>query len=222
MLPDVVLAVRDEGDPAAPPVLLLHGLGRDGGDLAAVATALAGSHRVISPDLRGHGVSGRAERYGFRPMRGDVVRLLDALDIARADIVAHSMGATVAWLVAEAHPERVRRLVAIDTVPPRGRAEYEEPDEPDADEELPFDWPLLPAVLRDLAEPDPSWWDRLAAVTAPALLLGGGPDSHTDQATLAEAAALVPDCRLVVLGGGHRLHTTRTAELLAEVVPFLR
>ncbi len=221
VLPEVVLAVRESGDDAAPPVVLLHGFGRDGSDLAAVATALAPWHRVIGPDFRGHGASGRAALYGFGPMRDDVVRLLDSLRIERADIVAHSMGATVGWLLAEAHPDRVRRLVSIDTVPPRGWEEYEEPEAPGQDEQLPYDWPVLPAILRDLAQPDPVWWDQLGSVTAPTLLLGGGPDSHIDEATLAEAAALVPDCRLVVLGGGHRLHTTRTVELLAEVVPFL-
>lgn len=218
-LPDVVLAVRVDGDPAAPAVLLLHGLGRDGSDLAAVGAALAPRHRVIAPDLRGHGGSGRAQRYGFGPMREDAVGLLDALGVDRADVVGHSMGATVAWLLAEEHPDRVRRLVVLDTVPPRGRREYEPPEEPD--EELPFDWPLVPAVLRDLAQPDPAWWDRLGDITAPTLLIGGGPDSHVEQAELAAAASMVPDCRLVTLGGGHRLHVTSTAELTAEVVPFL-
>lgn len=76
-------------------------------------------------------------------------------------------------------------------------------------------------MLRRARRARPSWWDRLGDVTAPALLLGGGPDSHVDQADLAEAASLVPDCRLVVLSAGHRPHVTRTAELLAEVEPFL-
>lgn len=220
-LPGVRIMVRTEGDQSAPPVLLLHGLGRDGSDLSPVGSALAGDHWVISPDQRGHGASGRADEYGFEWMRDDAVRLLDALGIERADLVGHPMGANVAWLVAAHYPDRVRRLVALDAVPPRGRRAFEPPQEPDADEDLPFDWPLYPAVLRELAEPKPDWWARLRDVTAPALIVGGGRDSHVDQATLADAASLVADCRLVIVGGGHRLHVARTAELLSELTPFL-
>lgn len=103
-LPGVRIMVRTEGDQSAPPVLLLHGLGRDGSDLSPVGSALAGDHWVISPDQRGHGASGRADEYGFEWMRDDAVRLLDALGIERADLVGHSMGANVAWLVAAHYP----------------------------------------------------------------------------------------------------------------------
>lgn len=68
-LPGVRIMVRTEGDQSAPPVLLLHGLGRDGSDLSPVGSALADDHWVISPDQRGHGASGRADEYGFEWMR---------------------------------------------------------------------------------------------------------------------------------------------------------
>lgn len=125
--------------------------------------ALADDHWVISPDQRGHGANGRADEYGFEWMRDDAVRLLDALGIERADLVGHSMGANVAWLVASHYPDRVRRLVALDAVPPRGRRAFEPPQEPDADEDLPFDWPLYPAVSG--SSPSPSRTGGLAFAT---------------------------------------------------------
>jgi pimeloyl-ACP methyl ester carboxylesterase len=61
-----------------------------------------------------------------------------------------------------------------------------------------------------------------AQITAPSLVLGGGPSSHIDQAELAAVAAAVPDCQLVTIpDAGHSIHARRPAEFLAAVVPFL-
>ncbi|MFC3995396.1 alpha/beta fold hydrolase [Nocardiopsis sediminis] len=98
------------------PVVLLHGFGtshhanwmRTGWD-----TALAG-RTTVGPDLRGHGGSGRPhEHRAYLPeaMADDVVRLLDVLDIERADLVAYSMGSRLAWELALTRPDRVRRAV---------------------------------------------------------------------------------------------------------------
>jgi hypothetical protein len=35
---------------------------------------------------------------------------------------------------------------------------------------VPFDWAVVPAILGELNQPDPAWWDRLTAITAPTLL----------------------------------------------------
>jgi pimeloyl-ACP methyl ester carboxylesterase len=51
------LAFEEWGDPAAPPALCVHGLTRNGRDFDELAKALAGSHRVICPDLPGRGNS---------------------------------------------------------------------------------------------------------------------------------------------------------------------
>jgi pimeloyl-ACP methyl ester carboxylesterase len=86
-----------------------------------------------------------------------------------------------------------------------------------------YDWRLAGTLVRQLAQPDPAWWDRLTEIEAPSLVIGGGPTSHIDQAELAEVAARIPDCRLVTVpDAGHAVHTNRPPEFLAAVEPFLR
>ena len=51
-------------------------------------------------------------------MDADFRAFVDALQLDRFSLVAHSMGANVAWLFAARTPERVERLVIEDTAPP--------------------------------------------------------------------------------------------------------
>ena len=70
--------------------------------------ALAGRHRTIAFDLRGHGRSGKPHdprQYG-REMALDVVRLLDHLQLDRAHIVGYSLGAHIVAQLLSLHPER--------------------------------------------------------------------------------------------------------------------
>ena len=110
---EVTLHVRVGGQ--GPAVLLLHGYGETGDMWAPLAAALVPDHTVIVPDLRGMGLSSRpAEGYDKRTQAGDMIRLLDALAVPRADVVAHDIGNMVAFALAVEHPERVSRLVVMD------------------------------------------------------------------------------------------------------------
>jgi len=76
--------------------------------------------RVIAYDARGHGLSGysRSKRdYDTAALAGELVGLLDALGLARVSICGTSMGATSALQVAQAHPDRVDRLVLRTPAP---------------------------------------------------------------------------------------------------------
>jgi pimeloyl-ACP methyl ester carboxylesterase len=217
----VTLSVVTWGDRADPPVVLLHCLAGDAGDWAVVAAALAADRRwVVAPDMRGHGASGRTPGYSLDLMRADVLALADALGIERFDLVGHSMGGSVAVLVAEAAPHRLSRLVLEDTAPATGKREFPVPPA-EAPEEVPFDWPMLQAVIAELNDPDPRAWDELPRITAPVLVVGGGATSANDQGELAELAARVPDGRVVTIDVGHHVHTTAPEEYLAAVRPFL-
>lgn len=97
-----------------------------------------------------------------------------------------------------------------------GRAAGERPDGP-----LPFDWAVVPAIYAQLNEPDPAWWDRLTGITAPTLVIAGGPASHVPQDKVAEAAARLPHGTLQVIPAGHEVHANRPAEFTAAVLEFL-
>jgi 3-oxoadipate enol-lactonase len=170
--------------------------------------------------MRGHGASGRTPDYSFAVMRDDVLALADSLGLRRFDLVGHSMGGSVAVLVAETAPERLTRLVLEDTAPATGAREFPVPPA-EAPEEVPFDWPMLQAVIAELNDPDPLAWDELPRITVPVLVVGGGPASANDQGELAALAARVPDGRVVTVDVGHHVHTAAPGEFLSYVRPFL-
>ncbi|MUN41581.1 alpha/beta fold hydrolase [Actinomadura litoris] len=81
--------------------------------MAALAEA---GYRAIAPDIRGHGRTDApvgVEAYGMRTMMADITALMDALEVSEAAMVGHDQGALLAWALAEAHPERVRAIIAL-------------------------------------------------------------------------------------------------------------
>ena len=102
-----------------PAVVLLHGYGETGDMWAPLAAELARDFTVIAPDLRGMGLSARADN-GFdkKNQAEDVAGVMDALGVANADVVAHDIGNMVAFAFAAQHPGRVRRLVMMDAPVP--------------------------------------------------------------------------------------------------------
>jgi pimeloyl-ACP methyl ester carboxylesterase len=121
----VELAVLDEGD--GRPVLLLHGFPDSSHVWRHQVPALVDrGFRAIAPDLRGFGESDRpedVEAYRLRHSVADVVAVLDALDVARADVVGHDWGAGLAWAVAAFVPDRVQRLVVLSVGHPAASRE---------------------------------------------------------------------------------------------------
>jgi 3-oxoadipate enol-lactonase len=105
------LALAVSGKPDASPVVLLHGAPNDKSTWDEVAPTLACRHRVYAVDLRGFGDSDRPGTYSFELMRDDVAGLAETLDAPRYAVVGHSMGGTIAWLLAQRHPERISHLV---------------------------------------------------------------------------------------------------------------
>jgi 3-oxoadipate enol-lactonase len=80
---------------------------------------------------------------------------------------------------------------------------------------------LVPAIIDAVDAGDPSAWAGLAAITAPALLVGGGQKSHVSQDKLAEAAGRIPRGELVTIDAGHHVHADRPEEFAAAVLAWL-
>ena len=103
---------------AGPATLLLHGIGHAGRQWDFFARAVDRRLRLIAPDARGHGDSVKpATAYAPADFVADVVAILDTLGLPRVVLVGHSMGGAHALAFALAHPERIARLVVIDTGP---------------------------------------------------------------------------------------------------------
>ncbi len=217
---DVRLAYRVSGPAGAPPLVLLPALGETAADWAVVAAHLSGTFRCYALDLRGHGRSDRPGRYSIELMREDLWAFLDALGLDRVGLLGHSLGALVALVAAMDRPDRVDRLVLEDPPPPRPAVPPRElPPRPPGP--LDFDWALVPALTAQRNAPDPAWWDGLTRISAPTLVVAGGPASHLPQDEIAELAARIPRARLVTIPAGHLVHTTEPARFLAVVDEFL-
>ena len=124
--------VRDTGPREAQAVVLLHGFGSSLHTWEPWAEALSANRRVVRIDLPGAGLSDPDPDRNYRTGHevALLVALLDALSIGQADLVGHSMGGKLAWAMAAAHPDRVRRLVLVspDGYPPPGATLGKEPD----------------------------------------------------------------------------------------------
>ena len=213
------LAYRAWGAPGAPPLVLLHGLGEGSADWDGVAPAFAAHYRVYALDLRGHGRSDWPGAYSVELMSADVLGFLDALGLDRVDLIGHSMGGLVGYLLAGDHPGRVGRLILEDVAALRPR-ERGAPERPAGD--VPFDWEMVLAIRGQIDNPDPAWLERLGRITARTLVIGGGPASHIPQDRVAELARRIPGARLETIPAGHLVHAEEPAAFTRSALAFLR
>jgi len=111
----VRLHVRRVVDPAAPPVLCLHGLGVGGIVFQNFARRLLPHLAIVAPDLRGHGQSDTPPSgYAPRDYALDMVELIEADLVPPVPVVGHSLGAFVGLQLAEIRPDLVSWLVLLD------------------------------------------------------------------------------------------------------------
>lgn len=96
-----------------PPIVLVHGVTLGVATWAPQLRRLADGHRVIALGQRGHGRSLAGEGgYSLERLADDLLEVLDALEVAGAVLVGHSMGGMVSLLAAVRRPDDLRRHVA--------------------------------------------------------------------------------------------------------------
>jgi pimeloyl-ACP methyl ester carboxylesterase len=238
----VGLFFTDDGN--GMPVLLHTGGGGDGRmwELAGYTRALSGFRRLVL-DHRGHGRSDRPTDPGEHRIGeyvADVLAVLDAAQVERAAIVGYSAGASVAYAVAAAHPDRVSAVAALGNVPV-----------PDLDPTADLDLAALVrsrgmrALMEELAaaetEPAPAWlvdnladtpaemfallleawadedsFDDLTRIACPTLLVCG--ELEQEPSAPSRAAGQLADGRAVVLPGFGHLQTFWHGEVTAPIV----
>lgn len=96
-----------------PAVLLVHGLAGAPVNWIEVAPALLAGHRVLAPDLPGHGASPALAGGGAEAFADALAAVLERLEAAPAVVVGHSFGAHLALLLARRHPALVGGLVLV-------------------------------------------------------------------------------------------------------------
>lgn len=120
---EVELSVIDTGPGPSSTVILLHGWP----DRALmwrhqIAALSAAGHRVIAPDLRGFGDSDKpegTENYQMHHLIGDVLGLMDALEVPTAKLAGHDWGSALGWLIPTVAPQRIEKYAALSVGHPR-------------------------------------------------------------------------------------------------------
>jgi len=101
---------------SGPTVVLIHGMVNSSRHWQEVALRLAGSHRVIAPDLIGHGDSATPRGdYSLGAHAATIRDLLTTIGVEQATIVGHSLGGGVAMQFFYQFPQRTERLVLISS-----------------------------------------------------------------------------------------------------------
>ncbi|WP_433523068.1 alpha/beta fold hydrolase [Nocardia pseudovaccinii] len=239
VLDGVRIAYRDSVVGDGVPVVLVHGMGGDGHTWDRFAHILMrAGRRVVIPDLRGHGRSAHTESYLFAEFGADVLNLCDHLELDSVDLVGHSLGGYAVSCVAQERPELVRRLVVEEcpmplrsgdeevkltrrfpTIPELWHATTSLIRHPRA--VLAFDRSMTRTALEQFRKPNPEWWDRLSDITAPTLVLRGGPGGLVDPEKLAILRDTIPNCAVTAFTCGHSIHRDRYREFETTVLPFL-
>ena len=125
------------GPKDAPRVILLHGFPDFTYTWREVAPLLSGEYRVIAPDMRGYGGTGKPRKgYDLDTLAGDILAFADGVagaDAAPADVpthlIGHDWGAAVGWWTVLKAPQRFASYTAISVAHPQAFTEFLEKSE---------------------------------------------------------------------------------------------
>jgi pimeloyl-ACP methyl ester carboxylesterase len=133
-----------------PTILCLHGRWGRGETWVDFIRHYGDRYRVIAPDQRGHGLSGKpASSYSAEEMAADMVSLMAHLNIDGAIVVGHSMGGAIAGYLAAYYPTKAKALAILD----KSAAGPDHPvPETETEDPLTRDWPLPFASLAEAQE----------------------------------------------------------------------
>ncbi|MFI9809388.1 alpha/beta fold hydrolase [Streptomyces sp. NPDC052301] len=232
----------------ADPLVLVHALGLDRRMWAPVVGCLPPARRIIAYDVRGHGVAaGAPPPATVRDLADDLLRLLDALGLARVALAGLSMGGAVAQTFAVRHPERLSALHLVATAADPQPAYLERADRVaryGVVEQLPATlerW-FTPAFLA--ADPEPvryaretlagvraadfgAGWralarldvrDGLGGLRLPVRVIAGGDDPATPPALMRGIAQDIPGAEFVIIDGVRHLVGLEAPERLAALL----
>jgi len=130
----VELAVAIAGNPANPPIILLHGFPESHRTWRHQIADLARDHYVIAPDQRGFAHSSKpegVENYAPAKAVADLLALADHLGVAGFTLVGHDWGGAIAWMAALQNPQRITRLVIVNAPHPYvfQKSLFDDPDQ---------------------------------------------------------------------------------------------
>jgi esterase len=123
------------GSPVNPSLVLLHGFQSNAHTWDTFSQAMADTYHVLALDQRGHGDTSWAPAGNYAPESSvsDIDGFITALRLAPTVVIGHSMGGRHAAMVAANYPDKVRKVVIVDTAaefPPAMRSQQSTTDAP--------------------------------------------------------------------------------------------
>ncbi len=219
-----------------PIVVLVHGLSVSSRYMLPTARCLAPDYGVHAPDLPGFGKSDKPRRVlDVGELADALVGYMDVADIARAPMIANSLGCQIVVDVALRYPERLERGVLIGpTIDPSGRTVVQQFWRLVRDS-LREPLPQQLVVLTDYLKAGPRRTlrtlqyaiadqveNKLSRVPHPMLVVRGARDPIVPQRWAEEFARRLPDGGLVVIPrAAHTVNYSAPAELVHAIRPFL-
>lgn len=208
------LHVREWGDRRAPPFVCLHGVGATGATFSRLAERLR--HRVVAPDLRGHGGSAYEPPWRLETHADDVLETIGDLDAVAW--IGHSLGGRLIVEIAQREPRTIRRAILLDPairIRPDRALELAEEERTGSPRDHCASAAI--ALFGELAGPHA----RVEALRAPTLLVVPAGDSVVGPRQLAYARRHVRDLRVATVPGGHDVLEDAFEETVQAVADFL-
>ena len=227
-----------------PPLVLVHGYTASGWSnwvASGWVDRLSPHHRLIIPDLRGHGRSQkpwRTEVYSVDAMASDVLAVMDKEQIERAPVFGYSMGGMVTMHLLLDHPERFNAAIigGMGSYFPRGRGRYaferqsrrSEASRRSLVERVKFlagyasmaDPIALDRVFRGVFRGQPPVdASRLADISVPVLVAAGTEDVFFEPS--ADLARRIPGARFLPLPNEGHISAVRNPRFMEVVEGFL-
>lgn len=197
-----------EGPPTGPPMVLLHGGAWRWQEFIPLVPGLSTRWHLLAPDLRGHGLSGRAPgHYRLREFADDIVRFLTQRVGEPAVLLGHSVGGVIAFMAASRSPGAVSALILEDL--PLDMGPYRT---------FVSDNRRLYVAWRDLARSGRTSFEMLSALADLAVDLPGGRGS----VRLADVPGVTSDWLLFMAGCLARMDPEFLTALLDDFEDFVQ
>lgn len=229
-------------------IVLLHGWGGSIESMGVVFDDFASQYAVLAVDLPGHGASELPPTpWGVSAYAECVLRVMDALDVQRPHIIAHSFGGRVTIKLASAQPDRVGKIILVDSAGvrlPRSMRYYLRVMLAKTGKYLARRGGRPGNILRDLIYTVIASRDYLNAgplrdtfikivnedltpilprITSPTLLIWGEDDTETPVAAAMVMQHLIPQAELVIFKhAGHFSYLDQYSKFRLVVRRFLR
>ncbi|MET9132585.1 alpha/beta fold hydrolase [Streptomyces antibioticus] len=245
------LTYDDEGprDGGGVPLVFVHGWTANRHRWDHQLAHFAEKRRVVRFDLRGHGESGGAGVKTVAELANDLIALLDHLKIERCVLIGHSMGGMISQTVALTHPERVERMILVNSIArmtfSRGRGLLMA-----ASTLVPYKLFVATNIQRAFAPGHPrdevrayikssadtprevvmtlygamrafDVLDRVGEIRTPTLMIHGYHDVQLPVSQMLRMAKAYPDATVRIIDAGHELPVEKPAELTAAIDAFV-